>query len=480
MHARSPTRESAAVPEQRADRRNSPALELALVRELYGPRKPLLAGNLCGAALLAAVLWNEAVRTDLLLWALLITLVTVLRYALVRRFNALEPGADQVVLWTWAYAAGAFAGGILWGASVGLFPAPGADANDQIYVLIIAGLSAAALSGYAVCPVVFTAFLVPATLPFGWYMFHTGGQFKPVIAAVFFLWLAFMIVAAHWRSRCIAETISNLSAAAIQAARDTAERETELKASEVKARLVAQLSHELRTLLNAIVGFSEAIKHGVFGPIGNPRYSAYADNIHDSGRHLLAVIERALADRALGSNMPPMEEGDVDLREIAADAIASFEARAKQCALKLSLDIEEPAPSIRGNATKLKQVLINLLSNAVKFTPPGGRVALEIFTPVGEGVVMRVSDTGVGMEPEQITRAIDPSATRHQPDLGQQNGHGDGRGVGLLVAKWLTELHGGRLSLESKPGSGTIVTLRLPKERLLLRILAPALHGDGR
>ena len=447
------------------------AVEFALLRELYGPRKPLLAGNLCGAALLAAVLWDGSAQADLIFWAVLVAGVTLMRYALVRRFNALRRGPDSTALWTWAYAAGALAGGVLWGASVGLFPTAGADANDQTFVLIIAGLSAAGLSGYAVRPVVFVAFLLPATTPFGWYLFHAGGAFKPGAAALFFVWLALMVVVAYWRSRRIADSIGQEGAATERLVRDEMERESARKEGETKARVVAQLSHELRTPLNAIVGFSEAIKHGVFGPVGNPRYSAYADNIHDSGRHLLAVIERALANRALGSDMPAMEESDVDLREIAAEACAMFETRSRRCAVALVMSCEEPAPAIRGNGEKLKQVLVNLLSNAVKFTPPGGRIAVEISAPRGEGVALRVSDTGVGMDSAQIARALDPAmsaprklASSHVSALES------GRGVGLLIAKWLTELHGGKLVLESAKGVGTSATVHLPRDRLLLRI----------
>jgi signal transduction histidine kinase len=475
MHANSPSDRARPAAYSGPAGHGSSHIEHALLRELYGPRKPLLAGNLCGAALLTAVLWADASRTDLVFWALLIASVTLARYSLVRRFNALQPGPEHVQLWTWAYAAGAFAGGILWGAAIGLFPAASADANDQTYVLIVAGLSAAGLSGYAVCPVVFVAFLVPATLPFGWHLFHDAGQMKPFAAAAFFLWLALMVFVAFWRSRRIAETIGAEDAAAERTARASAARETELRAGEAKARVVAQLSHELRTPLNAIVGFSEAIKHGVFGPIGNPRYSAYADNIHDSGRRLLAVIERALKDRALGSDMPPMEETDVDLGEIAAESVAVFAARARECAVTLVPAVAIPAPLVRGNPLKLKQVLINLLSNAVKFTPPGGRVVVELAAPPGDGAVMRVSDTGVGMEKDEIARALDPATPRHDPHAGNGNGHGagrsGGRGVGLLIAKWLVELHGGRLDLESAPGAGTTATVHLPRERLLLRVV---------
>ncbi len=466
MRADSPSRQAGNGAAAASARRRADAdVELALVRELYGPRKPLLAANLGGAALLAAVLWDSAVRAELILWSALIAGVTVVRYALVRRFNALQPGSEGAAFWVWAYAAGAFWGGVLWGASVALFPAAGIDGNGQAFVLIIAGLSAAGMSGYAVCPVVFVAFLVPATLPFGWHLFHAGGQFKPSFCALFFVWLALMVVVALWRSRRIAEAIGAEGAAAEQLARASVERENAQRASETKARVVAQLSHELRTPLNAIVGFSEAIKHGVFGPIGNPRYSAYADNIHDSGRHLLAVIERALVDRALGSDMPPMEEGDVDLGEVASEAAAVFEARARQCAIDLVLAVEDPAPAIRGNATKLKQVLINLVSNAVKFTPPGGRIVLEVATPRGEGAVLRVADTGVGMDKEDIAAALDPGTANPR-----RGGPDAGRGVGLLIAKWLIELHGGRLVIESAPGMGTTATVRLPRERLLLRV----------
>jgi signal transduction histidine kinase len=447
-------------------------VEYALLRELYGPRKPLLAGNLGGAALLAAVLWESAAQYELVLWAILIAGITLMRHSLVRRFNTLQPGPEATAFWTWSYAAGAFAGGVLWGASVGLFSSAGADANDQTFVLIVAGLSAAGLSGYAVCPVVFVAFLVPATLPFAWYLFHTpAGAFKPGAAALFFCWLALTVVVAYWRSRRIADTIGREGAATERSLRDELERERRRQESETKARVVAQLSHELRTPLNAIVGFSEAIKHGVFGPVGNPRYSAYADNIHDSGRHLLAVIERALVDRALGSEMPAMEEADVELRAVASEAAAMFEARARQCGVALVVTCEEPAPAIRGNAEKLKQVLVNLLSNAVKFTPPGGRIAVEIATPPGAGAVMRVSDTGVGMDKSQIARALDPVlSARRKPDQAQAIGTDSGRGVGLLIAKWLTELHGGKLLIESTRGVGTAATVQLPRERLLLRV----------
>ena len=180
-------------------------LDLLLLRELYGPRKPLLAGNLGGAALLAAVMWDTAPRADLIFWAILICGVTLMRVALVKRFNATAPGAKEVPFWTWAYAAGAFAGGVLWGASAGLFQAPDGAVNVQAYVLVIAGLSAAGLSGYAVSPLVFVAFLVPATLPFGLLVaVGDNGLLKPISAALYFGWLAAMVgdySGWHWVNR---------------------------------------------------------------------------------------------------------------------------------------------------------------------------------------------------------------------------------------------------------------------------------------
>jgi signal transduction histidine kinase len=240
------------------------------------------------------------------------------------------------------------------------------------------------------------------------------------------------------------------------------------------------MSHELRTPLNAIIGFSEMIRDAVIGPI-DARYREYGSDINRSGRHLQKIINDIL-------DISKIESGRLELRDELVSIGDSVEAcrrtlatMAEAAGVALSLDLSGAPPCIRSDEVRFQQILLNLMSNAVKFTPPGGRVALEIAARPGAGVVMRVSDTGVGMDADQIARALDPAAVngkRGANDLGHDRV--EGRGVGLLIAKWLTELHGGTLTVESAKDVGTTATVRLPGERLLLRVrgadLARMLH----
>ncbi len=235
-----------------------------------------------------------------------------------------------------------------------------------------------------------------------------------------------------------------------------AKEEAEI-ASRSKTDFLANMSHELRTPLNAIIGFSEIMAHQLLGPIGQPKYVGYVDDILRSGKHLLDVINDILDIAKLQSGKTEIEFLPLRLGNVIDDAIHMIAAQAKAAGTEIACAIDPFLPEIDGDATRMKQLLLNLLSNAVKFTPAGGRVDVSVGR-VGEGIRIAVSDTGIGMAAADIPKALEPFS---QVDSSITRKYG-GTGLGLPLSRLFAELHGGRLEIESAPGRGTTVTVILP------------------
>jgi len=232
-------------------------------------------------------------------------------------------------------------------------------------------------------------------------------------------------------------------------------------ANRTKSEFLANMSHELRTPLNAIIGFSEIIKIGMFGPI-NERYRAYGADIFRSGGHLLELINEVLDLSKLEAGQLKLNEENVDLSAIIHASRRLIETQAEKSNVGLSEAIDDRLPLVRADDRRMRQIIINLLSNAVKFTPSGGHVRVSAY-PTQGSIAVAVSDTGIGMTPEEIPIALEP--------FGQINSKTsrkyEGTGLGLPLAKHLVELHGGSLTLESEVNVGTTVTISLPHERVL-------------
>ncbi len=232
-------------------------------------------------------------------------------------------------------------------------------------------------------------------------------------------------------------------------------------ANRSKSEFLAVMSHELRTPLNAIIGFSDILKAEMFGQLGDVRYIEYAGDIHESGSHLLALINDIL-DLSKG------EAGKLELHEevFALDALIErcftmVRPRAEDLHLKLASEIPAELPQILGDQRKIKQVILNLLSNAIKFSNEKGSVTVSVALG-HEGLRVSVIDTGIGMAPEDIPRALEAFA---QVDSAHSRQH-EGTGLGLPLAKRFVELHGGTLSIESRAGAGTSVGFVIPIRRL--------------
>ena len=231
-------------------------------------------------------------------------------------------------------------------------------------------------------------------------------------------------------------------------------------ASRVKSEFLAMVSHELKTPLNAIIGFSEIISNQTLGPIGKDQYRDYAVDIRDSGHYLLKIINDILDLSRIETGTLTLNEEKVDLAQIMESALRLMRPRAD--AARLILELVKPEDlAVIADARAMKQIIVNLLSNAVKFTPKGGRITVTIDTEDGRPG-FSVADTGIGIPPQDIGRVCEPFV---QVDTSLSRRY-EGTGLGLALTKRLVEMHGGELAIRSTVGQGTTVAVRLPKERL--------------
>lgn len=226
------------------------------------------------------------------------------------------------------------------------------------------------------------------------------------------------------------------------------------------ANFLASMSHELRSPLNSIIGYAEATAGELFGPIGNDKYREYVESIHQASQHLLALVNDVLEFSLAEVGRLVLEEDDLDVAEV-VDAAVRLSGASSAEGVELALDVPEGLPRVLGDARRLRQVLVNLLSNAVKFSEPGGRVTLSARREPGGTVAFAVTDEGIGMDEAEAARAFE-LYRRAEPrmTLGRE-----GVGIGLALCKQFVEAHAGTITIDSAPGRGTTVLVRLPSWR---------------
>jgi signal transduction histidine kinase len=272
--------------------------------------------------------------------------------------------------------------------------------------------------------------------------------------------------------------------AALVAAKQNAERAAAVArqamaeaqaADRAKTEFLANMSHELRTPLNAIIGFSEMMVSGIPSLNRPEKQTEYARDIHESGCHLLDVINDILDLAKIEAGKAELHEQEVDLVKVVHACMRLIHERAGENGLRLQCRVPQEALLLIADEVKLKQILINLLSNAVKFTPRGGMVVLVAEVEPDHGLAVRVSDTGIGIAAADIPKIL-KAFVQIESHLSRVY---EGTGLGLALSKALAELHGGSLNIDSEVGVGTTVTLRLPAERVT-GATAPAMAtGDG-
>ncbi len=234
-------------------------------------------------------------------------------------------------------------------------------------------------------------------------------------------------------------------------------------ANQAKSQFLAQMSHELRTPLHAVIGFSELISHNVAPMPSAGMIAGYADDIMKSGRHLLELINSILDLSKVESGNASLVEQDVAIRDVIKDSLVTVREQAAEAGVAVDTSFPDNLPVVRGDATKLRQIFINLLSNAVKFTQRDGTVTVSGRREPDNGFAIIFADTGIGMSDPELGIAMEPFG---QVENSVSRSF-EGTGLGLPLARRMTELHGGRLTVRSVKGVGTTVEVYLPASRIL-------------
>jgi signal transduction histidine kinase len=229
-------------------------------------------------------------------------------------------------------------------------------------------------------------------------------------------------------------------------------------ASRAKSDFLARMSHELRSPLNAILGFSEVIADRVFGAEGVERYQDYARNIHEAGGHLLELINDILDLSKVEAGELHLTLEPIELKELIKGSVLLMTPIAEKRGVQLVVDLGRSPLSLVADRRRLRQMVVNLVSNAIKFTLAGGTVMVTAHQDQGN-IVIDVADSGIGMTPEQVKVALQPFGQVATDSPYAQVG----TGLGLPIVESLVKLHGGRLDINSTPNVGTTATLTLPK-----------------
>ena len=251
--------------------------------------------------------------------------------------------------------------------------------------------------------------------------------------------------------------------AALRDARAQKRREIELDEARLvaeqqnagKSRFLANMSHELRTPLNAIMGFSDIMRQRLFGPMSD-RYSEYAELIHESGAHLLELINDVLDMSKIEAERFELAREDFDARDAIAAVLRLMRGQADRAGISLRGEISAESLEAEADRRAIKQIAFNLISNALKFTPRGGLVTVSAQR-LGEVLEIVVADTGVGISAEDLARIGRPYEQAGDADHRQA-----GSGLGLSLVRAFARLHGGEMTMESAVGEGTTVTVRMP------------------
>ena len=417
---------------------------------------------------MGAMFW--APPRDLLIWLGTVFVAKGILISLCRQFIKAPRDDAQTPMWRAKITAAEFLYGVTWAGVAFISPDTQSEAaHTFIFASLLVVISMRMMFASTVMQIVYAGTL-PMTVaivirfalldnPFYWAMAAMA-----VGVHIYFIWLmnglnstvVSMLEFRAEKDALIAELEQSKSIS------DEARARAE-EANLAKSRFLATMSHELRTPLNAILGFSEIMRSEILGPHNNPTYKEYAADIHQSGQHLLNLINEILDISRIEAGRYELHEVPLDLADVVEDCHRLMRLRAENKGLKIVEAFEENLPQLWADERAIRQICLNLLSNAIKFTPTGGTVTLKIGRTATGGQFLSVKDTGPGIAENEIPRVLKSFG---QGSLAHQTAEG-GTGLGLPITKGLTELHDGSFELKSKLRYGTEVIVTFPRKRVM-------------
>ncbi|ACA17013.1 integral membrane sensor signal transduction histidine kinase [Methylobacterium sp. 4-46] len=356
-------------------------------------------------------------------------------------------------------------------ALLALLPFSVEAANAQTFVLFVLVIVAAGTTMLAATvPLAAGAGLVPLSLAtLGLLLVTRGFESVMLVAMAVGAQLFFLVLSNHLFRSTVAALQSRAEKDAIfgeleqaKANSDEARRRAE-EANLAKSRFLATMSHELRTPLNAILGFSEVMKNEVFGPHASPSYQEYSTDIHESGLHLLNLINEILDLSRIEAGRYELNEEAVQLAYVVEECrhMMGLRARAKNQNFR---ELVDPSlPRLWADERAVRQIVLNILSNAIKFTPPGGEITIKVGWTSSGGQYVSIKDTGPGIPEDEIPTVM---SSFGRGSLAIKTAE-QGSGLGLPIVKGLVDLHGGGFQLKSKPREGTEVIVTFPASRVM-------------
>ncbi len=367
-----------------------------------------------------------------------------------RPSNVKGKTVTRLIAWSVGY-------GLLWGIFTTTLLTSVHDPDVDLLVLsMIAGMAAGGTIMMYSIPAAMIAFLCCAIAPAWIAIAFSGDRMAPGIVAYTVLYFVLLVVAGLNGYQTFVENVR----LRVQNAELAYKAEA---ANRAKSRFLANMSHELRTPLNAIIGFAEVIHNQFKGPVGNPQYVDFARSIHESGRHLVSIINDILDLSKVEAGKADLEEEVIRVATLIDHAVGLMRQGIDAAQLRLDIQIDSDLPDVLVDSRKINQVLLNLISNAVKFTPAAGWLRIAAQRAEDGGVRLIVSDTGCGIAADEIDDVLKPFVQSRDAE----RRHVQGTGLGLPLADQLMKLHGGTLTLESTRRLGTSVTIHIPAARMI-------------
>lgn len=442
-------------------------LDRACARVLRKNAPPTVATNIVLSGLSAIVAWMAGFETEALVWLAVSLTVNTSRLILARSFDADGASSEAVLRWSRYYALLTVASGCVWGSVGFLFFTPGQPNVSTFFVVMAAGITAGAVSSMSAHYRTLCGFLVPALVPLSAALMFQGESIYFIIPGAILLYLVMLLVT----GRNINQTLRGSLAAQFRIEammRDlVVARDEATVANKAKSDFLSSMSHEIRTPLNGILGMAYLLRDSNLDTVQRGRL----DNIWNSCTSLRAIIDDVLDMSKIEAGSIEIESVPFDFRALVGNAAMLFGDLAREKGLAFGVGIApERSEAVRGDPTRIRQVLWNLLSNGIKFTQEGS-VSLQMSWVNQDGGVtddsalsrMRivVEDTGIGIEPDRLNTIFEPFT---QADISTTRQFG-GSGLGLSIIKNLVALMDGTISVTSTLGQGSRFVVELPLAR---------------